>query len=77
MPAPFYGPDVSVWFSPPSQMPLGIGVGAVTVADRLHLTVRYRHTQFGGAAARRFTELYRSVLLDEDQQRNSSSFSAR
>ena len=64
LPARFDPSDVAVWFSPPSQMPLGIGIGVVTVDDRLHVTVRYRHTQFDRAAARRFTELYRGVLLD-------------
>jgi NRPS condensation-like uncharacterized protein len=77
MPSPFDGAGVSVWFSPPSQMPLGIGIGAVTFAEQLHVTVRYRHTQFDAPAARRFTELFRDVLLDERQQCNSSSFSAR
>jgi NRPS condensation-like uncharacterized protein len=64
MPAPFDDPDAAVWFSPPSQMPLGVGIGVVTVDHRLHVTVRYRHTQFDRAAGRRFTDLYRSVLVD-------------
>src|SRR5262249_51035892 len=49
-------------FSPPGQMPLGVGVGAVTLRNRLHVSLRYRHAQFDRAAARRFAELYRSVL---------------
>jgi NRPS condensation-like uncharacterized protein len=53
----------AVWFSPPCQMPLGVGVGAVTLGGRLHFTLRYRHAQFDRAAARTFAELYRSVLL--------------
>lgn len=63
LPAQFDGVDTAVWFSPPSQMPLGLGVGAVTVRDRLHVTLRYRYAQFDRAAARRFAELYRSVLV--------------
>jgi NRPS condensation-like uncharacterized protein len=63
MPAPFDGPDTEVWFSPPSQMPLGVGIGVVTVRDRLHVTMRYRHSQFDRAAARRFIELYHSILV--------------
>jgi NRPS condensation-like uncharacterized protein len=54
-----------VWFSPPCQMPLGVGIGAVTHGGRLHISVRYRHAQFDRDAARRFTELYRSVLVGE------------
>jgi NRPS condensation-like uncharacterized protein len=56
-------PGAGVWFSPPSQMPLGVAVGVVTVAGRLHVTLRYRHAQFDPTAARRFAELYRRVLL--------------
>jgi NRPS condensation-like uncharacterized protein len=62
LPALFDGAEVAAWFSPPSQMPLGVGVGAVTLRDRLYLTMRYRHAQFDRAAARRFAELYRDVL---------------
>jgi NRPS condensation-like uncharacterized protein len=62
LPPPFDGEDVAAWFSPPSQMPLGVAIGVVTVGDRLHVTMRYRHAQFDRAAARRFTELYRALL---------------
>jgi NRPS condensation-like uncharacterized protein len=62
LPPPFDGEDAAVWFSPPSQMPLGVAVGVVTVRNRLHVTLRYRHAQFDAAAARRFSELYRAVL---------------
>jgi hypothetical protein len=44
-------------------MPLGVSVGVATLVDRLHVTLRYRHAQFGPDAARRFTRLYRDVLL--------------
>jgi hypothetical protein len=52
----------AVWFSPPCQMPLGLGVGAVTIGDRLHVTMRYRHAQFDRDAARKFAQLFRDVL---------------
>jgi NRPS condensation-like uncharacterized protein len=62
LPPLFDASEMAVWFSPPSQMPLGVGVGAVTLRDRLYVTMRYRHAQFDRAAARRFAELYREVL---------------
>jgi NRPS condensation-like uncharacterized protein len=62
LPAPGDGADTAVWFSPPSQMPLGVGVGVVTLADRLHVTIRYRHAQFDAPAAHRFATLFRAVL---------------
>jgi NRPS condensation-like uncharacterized protein len=55
--------NADVWFTPPCQMPLGVGIGAVTHRGRLHVSVRYRHAQFDPDAARRFTELYRAVLV--------------
>ncbi len=62
---PSFGPDAGrvteVWFSPPARMPLGLAIGAVTVAGRLHLSFRYRHRLFGPAAAERFADRY----LDE------------
>ena len=63
LPAPFNGDDAAVWFSPPSQMPLGVGIGVITFGDRLYVTMRYRHVQFDRVAARRFIALYREVLL--------------
>lgn len=57
---PSFGPDagdtVELWFSPPGRMPLGLTVGAVTVADRLHLTFRYRRSLLDADAAARFAE---------------------
>jgi hypothetical protein len=63
LPSQFDGATAEVSFSPPGRMPLGVSIGVVTLEDRLHLTVRYRHAQFGPDAARRFTMLYRDVLL--------------
>jgi len=59
---PSFGPDAGgtteVWFSPPGRMPLGLTVGALTTAGRLHLVFRYRHRLFGAEAARLFAERY-------------------
>lgn len=51
-----------VWFAGPAQMPRGLGVGAVTTADRLHLCVHYRHALLDRSAAARFTALYCQAL---------------
>ncbi len=60
--APSFGPDagstVEVWFSPPARMPLGLTIGALTTAGRLHLVFRYRHRLFGADAARLFADRY-------------------
>ncbi|HUE26766.1 MAG TPA: hypothetical protein VMP89_08325 [Solirubrobacteraceae bacterium] len=62
LPSQFEGANAEVGFSPPGRMPLGLSIGVVTLEDRLHLTLRYRHAQFGKAAARSFMTLYRDVL---------------
>ncbi len=63
---PSFGPDagdtIEVWFSPPGRMPLGLTVGAVTVADRLHLTFRYRRSLFDADAAARFAGRFLAEL---------------
>jgi hypothetical protein len=53
-------------------MPLGVSIGAATLDERLHLTLRYRHAQFGRAAAGRFAELYRAVLVGGSDSRHMS-----
>jgi NRPS condensation-like uncharacterized protein len=53
----------AVWFSPPNRMPLGASFGAATLDGRLHLTLRYRYSQFDGEAAAAFARLYRETLL--------------
>jgi hypothetical protein len=61
---PGLGDDVDgVWVSPPGRMPLGTAIGVATYDDRLHLALRYRHSQFDAAAARAFADSYRDVLL--------------
>jgi NRPS condensation-like uncharacterized protein len=52
-----------VWFSPPGRMPLGASLGAVTLAGRLFLTLRYRHALFHRDAASRFLADYKAILL--------------
>jgi NRPS condensation-like uncharacterized protein len=63
---PSFGPEagetVELWFSPPGRMPLGLTVGAVTAAGRLHLVFRYRRRLFSDEAARLFAERYLSEL---------------
>jgi len=63
---PSFGPEAGatteVWFSPPGRMPLGLTIGAVTAADRLHLVFRYRHKLFGADAARLFADRYLAEL---------------
>jgi NRPS condensation-like uncharacterized protein len=61
---PGVGSPVEMWFSPPTKMPLGVGVGAVTVHGRLHLTFRYRHPLFGPAQVARFADQYLDALAD-------------
>jgi NRPS condensation-like uncharacterized protein len=56
------GDAAEVWFSPPARMPVGLALGAVTAAGRLHLAFRYRHPLFGPSAAARFAERYVEML---------------
>jgi NRPS condensation-like uncharacterized protein len=56
------GETVEVWFSPPCRMPLGLALGAVTAAGRLHLAFRYRHPLMGPDAVRRFAMSYVTEL---------------
>lgn len=56
------GQPVEVTCSPPARMPMGLGVGAVTYAGRLHLTFRFRHALLGADAASLFAERYLSAL---------------
>lgn len=61
------GKVTEFWFSPPARMPLGVAVGAATHLNELHLAFRYRKAQFGPDGAARFVELYRKVLLGEQE----------
>ncbi len=51
-----------LWLSGPAPMPRGLAVGAVTVADRLHLCVHYRHALLDSGAAADFTGAYCRML---------------
>jgi NRPS condensation-like uncharacterized protein len=60
-----FGPELrahEVWFSPPTRMPMGLAVGAVTAAGRLHLAFRYRHPLFGPTEAADFAHRYLTAL---------------
>lgn len=65
---PDFGADLGTpseaWFSAPGRMPCGLTVGALTVGDRLHLSLRFRHPQFDPAAASRFATLFRAALAE-------------
>jgi hypothetical protein len=61
-PPSFGGGTGPLWFSGPAQMPRGLGVGAVTVGDRLHLCVHYRYALLDRDAAADFTALYCQAL---------------
>lgn len=56
------GATTEVWFSAPAKMPLGLSVGVVTLAGRLHAVFRYRHPLFGPEAAARFADRYVKTL---------------
>jgi NRPS condensation-like uncharacterized protein len=62
---PSFGPEagktLEMWFSPPTIMPM-VGVGAVTMAGRLHVVVRYPRALFDADGARRFAALYVAEL---------------
>ncbi len=58
------GPVSAIYFSPPAHMPMGVSVGAVSLEDRMTLTLRYRRAVFDAAAAKDFAERYRAILLD-------------
>jgi NRPS condensation-like uncharacterized protein len=60
-----FGPGLharEVWFSPPTRMPMGLAIGAVTASGRLHLVIRCRHPQFGPTEAARFADRYVASL---------------
>lgn len=56
------GKTTEMWFSAPARMPLGVSIGAITVAGCLHLAFRYRRGQFGPAAAHKFADVYLAEL---------------
>jgi len=50
------GDAVEVWFSAPARTAASLCVGAVTLAGRMHLVLRYPHRLFGADAAGRFAD---------------------
>ncbi|MDX6682147.1 MAG: hypothetical protein QOG94_2186 [Solirubrobacteraceae bacterium] len=64
--AAWFGEDAGevceLWFSTPSRSPLSISVGAVTVAGRLNVTLRYPRCLFSADAAERFAKSYARQL---------------
>ena len=56
------GRPTELWFSPPARMPLGLALGAATLAGRLHLTFRYRNALFDESGAARFADGYVEAL---------------
>ncbi len=63
---PSFGRDAGdtreLWYSPPARMPLGLSVGAVEAAGRLHLAFCYRHPLLSPDGACRLADYYLSVL---------------
>ena len=56
------GETLELWYSPPARMPLGLSVGSVEAAGRLHLAFRYRHPLLSPEGVCRFADYYLSVL---------------
>jgi NRPS condensation-like uncharacterized protein len=62
---PSFGDDLEaeeLWLSAPARMPLGVSLGAVTMAGRMNITFRYRPSLFGPDGGRRFAEQYLRAL---------------
>jgi NRPS condensation-like uncharacterized protein len=53
-----------LWLAPPCPMPRGLSVGAVTVAGRLHLSVRYRLALMDEAAAEDFMACFQAAIAE-------------
>jgi hypothetical protein len=53
-----------LWLAPPCPMPRGLSVGAVSVAGRLCLSVRYRLALMDQAAAEAFMACFRAAIAE-------------
>jgi hypothetical protein len=53
-----------LWLAPPCPMPRGLSVGAVSVAGRLYLSVRYRLALMDQAAAEGFMASFRAAIAE-------------
>lgn len=67
-PAGKAGRITAVRFSPPTHMPMGVAVGAITLRGELTLTFRYRHAQFDRIAAESFRDTFRKLVQELLQQ---------
>ena len=56
-------PATELWFSPPAGGPMGVNIGAATIAEELFLVFRYTHPQFDRDGAERFAS---TVLAELD-----------
>lgn len=63
-PAGKAGRITAISFSPPTHMPMGVAVGAVTLRGELTLTFRYRRAQFDKHAAEAFRDTFLAVLKE-------------
>jgi NRPS condensation-like uncharacterized protein len=63
-PAGKAGRITAIRFSPPTHMPMGVAVGAVTLRGELTLTFRYRHAQFDKHAAVAFKDSFLALLTE-------------
>jgi hypothetical protein len=53
----------AAWFSPPIRFTRGVGVGALSLGERLHLVVRHHRALLDDEAAQAFADLYVDTLL--------------
>lgn len=63
-PAGKAGRITAVRFSPPTHMPMGVAVGAVTLRGELTVTFRYRRAQFDKHAAEAFKETFLKLVAE-------------
>lgn len=61
-PAGKAGRITAIRFSPPTHMPMGVAVGAVTLRGELTLTFRYRRAQFDKHAAEAFRDTFLKLV---------------
>jgi NRPS condensation-like uncharacterized protein len=72
-PAGKTGRITAIRFTPPTNMPMGVAVGAVTLRGELTLTFRYRLAQFDRIAAEAFRDQFVALtreLVDAAQKRS-------
>lgn len=67
-PAGKTGRITAIRFSPPTHMPMGVAVGAITLRSELTVTFRYRRAQFDKHAAQAFRDTF--LALQKELLRN-------